>query len=138
MENVNAILVPVSAGELIDKITILRIKASRMTDLDKLNNVRQELAQLEAIAWRALPQSSHSGALAAKLANVNSQLWQVEDDIRKCEGCGDFGPRFVELARTVYRLNDARAEWKRSINIQSGSSLIEEKQYVPYASKSER
>jgi hypothetical protein len=128
----NTILAPVSAGELVDKLTILRIKSARITDTTKLENVHREMDQLEAIAGRILPELDQIEPLVADLAQVNGRLWQVEDDIRQCEACGDFGPQFVELARSVYRLNDQRADLKRRINEHVGSPLVEEKQYSQY------
>jgi hypothetical protein len=122
-------LVPVSWGEVIDKITILRIKAKRIRLAKALANVSYELARLEAIA---APLSAANPALApleAKLANVNARLWDVEDALRDKEKAADFGPSFIELARSVYRLNDERAAIKRSINELVGSSIVEEKSY---------
>jgi tetratricopeptide (TPR) repeat protein len=124
-----ALLVEVSAGELLDKITILEIKSERIRDPAKLGNVRAELAALEG-ARRALPGSPEVAALAAELKAVNEALWQIEDDIRGCERAGDFGPRFVALARAVYRSNDRRAALKRRVNELSGSRLVEEKSYA--------
>lgn len=126
------ILVPVAPGELIDKITILEIKTERIADASKLANVRRELDALEAVRRRAVPASAALAALTAALREVNEALWQIEDDIRDCERDADFGPRFVELARAVYRTNDRRADLKREINLALGSALVEEKSYKPY------
>ncbi|MCF1447487.1 hypothetical protein GOZ83_07690 [Agrobacterium vitis] len=124
--------VPVSWGELIDKITILQIKAERITDEAKRTNVERELSLLNE---RLKPVAAHQGVIAISrdLLSVNTALWEIEDDIRDCERDGDFGPRFVSLARSVYVTNDRRAELKRQINIELGSDIIEEKSYKPYA-----
>lgn len=126
------ILVPISPGELLDKITILRIKSARMTDPAKLANVRHELAQLEA-TWRA------SGAAVpevagdeAALQRVNETLWDIEDEIRDKELAQAFDARFIELARAVYVTNDERAAIKKRVNTRLGSSIVEEKSYRPY------
>ena len=114
------IRVPVSAGELLDKITILRIKAARMTDAAKVANVKHELELLEK-TWR------ESGAAAgdigdeeANLTRVNEALWIIEDDIRDEERAGRFGEKFIELARAVYVTNDERAAIKKRINLALG------------------
>ncbi|MGV1953211.1 DUF6165 family protein [Agrobacterium vitis] len=124
--------VPVSWGELIDKITILQIKAERITVDAKRTNVERELSLLNE---RLKPVAGHQGVIAISrdLLAVNTALWEIEDDIRDCERDGDFGPRFVSLARSVYVTNDRRAELKRQINIELGSDIIEEKSYKPYA-----
>jgi hypothetical protein len=130
----NEIRVPVSPGELLDKITILRIKSSRMGDAGKLANVRAELEALEQI-WNASPYAavdvaSDVGALLA----VNERLWTIEDDIRGKERAKMFDADFVRLARAVYIENDERAAIKRRLNLKLGSSLIEEKSYAEYKS----
>ncbi|MVA58801.1 DUF6165 family protein [Agrobacterium vitis] len=124
--------VPVSWGELIDKITILQIKSERITDEAKRTNVERELSLLNE---RLKPVAGHQGVIAISrdLLSVNTALWEIEDDIRDCERDGDFGPRFVSLARSVYVTNDRRAELKRQINVELGSDIIEEKSYKPYA-----
>jgi hypothetical protein len=124
------IRVPVSPGELLDKLTILRIKAARIADPEKLANVRRELALLEA-AWReALPASvARLGEDEAALARVNAALWDVEDALRECEAAQRFDAEFVALARSVYRHNDERAAIKRRVSAKLGSALIEEKSY---------
>ena len=126
------ILVPISPGELLDKITILRIKAARMSDATKVANVKHELAVLEK-TWR------ESGAAAveigpeeANLTRVNEALWVIEDDIRDEELAGRFGEKFIELARAVYITNDERAAIKKRINLALGSTIVEEKSYKPY------
>lgn len=130
----NEIRVPVSPGELLDKITILRIKSARMRDAGKLANVRIELEALERI-WNASPYgavdvASDVGALLA----VNERLWTIEDDIRDKERAQSFDADFVRLARAVYIENDERAAIKRRLNVKLGSSLIEEKSYAEYKS----
>jgi Flp pilus assembly protein TadD len=124
--------VPTAAGELIDKITILEIKAERLTDPARLRHVRAELEALREVRERALPPSAQLASLTAELRAVNEALWRVEDDIRLCERRQDFGPAFVELARSVYRTNDRRAELKRRLNELLGSDLVEEKSYAAY------
>jgi tetratricopeptide (TPR) repeat protein len=124
------VLVEVAPGELLDKITILQIKAERIGDPDKLRNVHRELAVLTAARDRALPPSEDLAWLTVELKAVNEALWDVEDEVRLCERARDFGPRFVELARSVYRHNDRRAALKRQVNDLLGSSLKEEKSYA--------
>ncbi|MEZ5498505.1 MAG: DUF6165 family protein [Steroidobacteraceae bacterium] len=126
------LLVPVSPGELLDKITILRIKAMRITDTDKLANVRHELQLLER-TWHGAGNSGDSLAKeAAALQRVNERLWDIEDRLRELEARRDFGPAFVELARAVYVTNDERAAIKRRINTALGSVIVEEKSYQAY------
>jgi hypothetical protein len=123
-------LVPISSGELLDKISILRIKDERIEDLEQLQNVRHELRLLQK-AVEALPATEDQVEdWLEELVEVNGQLWEIEDDIRACEAAEDFGPRFIELARSVYRTNDVRARIKREINEATGSDLVEEKSYV--------
>jgi hypothetical protein len=128
----NEIKVPVSPGELLDKITILRIKSARMRDASKLANVRTELEALERI-WSASPYAAIDVAseVSALLA-VNERLWTIEDDIRDKERAQSFDGEFVRLARAVYIENDERAAIKRRLNVKLGSSLIEEKSYADY------
>ena len=126
------ISVPVSYGELLDKISILQIKSERMGDPAKLANVRHELDALE-LAWSAHPAASHDIAvLRAGLKAVNERLWVIEDDIRIREKAQDFGAEFIRLARAVYFENDERARIKRDINLALGSQLVEEKSYQDY------
>jgi hypothetical protein len=128
----NEIKVPISPGELLDKITILRIKSQRMTDSKKLANVRLELEALEE-TWRASAYTAIdvSGDVNALLA-VNERLWSIEDDIRGKERAKAFDEEFVRLARAVYIENDERAAIKRRLNVKLGSSLVEEKSYAEY------
>jgi len=126
------ILVPVSPGELLDKITILRIKAARIVDAAKVANVRVELDLLEK-TWR---EAGCAGFDVARdehaLQEVNERLWDVEDLIRDKEAKQMFDREFIELARAVYFANDERAAIKKRINLQLGSRLVEEKSYKPY------
>ena len=126
------ILVPISPGELLDRIAILRIKAGRMTDPVKLANVRLELELLER-TWAATPHASVDlAADIGALQAVNERLWDIEDGIREKERVQDFGPGFVELARSVYFENDERAAIKKRINTKLGSRIVEEKSYKHY------
>lgn len=129
------ILVPVSFGELLDKIAILQIKSERMSDVAKLANVRAELGALDA-TWLAHPASAQDlGALRAALKAVNERLWVIEDDIRLQEKAGRFGAEFVALARSVYFENDERARIKKQINLALGSAYVEEKSYQDYGQR---
>jgi hypothetical protein len=126
------IAVPVSYGELIDKITILEIKAERIGDAQKLANVRTELDLLNS-TWAADPLAATDiSAERTKLKNVNEALWDIEDHIRVKEKAREFDLEFVELARAVYFRNDDRAAYKREINEKLGSTLVEEKSYENY------
>jgi hypothetical protein len=126
------IRIEIAPGELIDKITILEIKAGRIADAAKHANVLVELTTLTDARAAAIPPDGEIERLAAELKVVNEALWEIEDDIRECDRDGDFGPRFVDLARAVYRTNDRRAELKRAINLHLGARLGEEKSYKPY------
>jgi len=126
------ITVGIAPGELIDKITILEIKSERMTDAAKLENVRIELATLATARDAAILFSAELADLTGELKKINEQLWEIEDDIRDCEREKDFGEKFVELARLVYKSNDRRAALKRDINMLLGSHLVEEKSYSKY------
>ena len=126
------LLVPISPGELIDKITILEIKSERMTDEVKLRNVRAELALLNQ-TWRASAYSAtNSDAEWVGLRDINAELWDIEDDIRDKERAGEFDGEFIRLARAVYVTNDERAAIKKRINLMLGSALVEEKSYKEY------
>ncbi|HZX79674.1 MAG TPA: DUF6165 family protein [Lysobacter sp.] len=126
------ILVPVSFGELLDKIAILQIKSERMKDEAKLANVRKELAALEK-TWMAHPAAGHDIVqLRARLKAVNERLWEIEDDIRVQEKQQAFDAEFIRLARAVYFENDERARIKKDINLALGSSYVEEKSYEDY------
>lgn len=126
------IVIEVPAGELMDKITILEIKATQISDPQKLAHVREELRHLWEVRERKVPNSERLDELVAELEEVNRTLWRVEDAIRDCERKKEFGPDFISLARSVYRENDRRAAIKRSINELTGSRLIEEKLYADY------
>lgn len=127
------ILVPVSFGELLDKIAILQIKSERMSDPAKLANVRNELSALEK-TWMAHPAAGTDIVrLRADLKAVNERLWDIEDDIRLKEKAQSFDEGFVKLARSVYFQNDERARLKREINTALGSAYVEEKSYEDYA-----
>ena len=128
----DTILVPIAPGELLDKITILEIKLERIGDAAKLANVRREFEALDAVRSGKLPASAALDDATARLKAVNEELWVIEDDIRDCERGGDFGAKFVELARAVYRTNDRRAAIKKEINLLLGSDLVEEKSYKEY------
>ncbi len=126
------IQVPVSPGELLDKITILEIKAARMEDPGQRANVKRELELLEA-SWReAVRDDETTARIHGRLRTVNETLWEVEDAIRECERAGAFDQRFVDLARSVYTTNDERARIKRELNRHLGSQIIEEKSYRGY------
>ena len=127
------ILVPISPGELLDKITILRIKSQRIEDVTKLANVRLELELLER-TWQE--SGATTGEVAADeraLQSVNERLWDIEDRIRDKEAVQTFDRDFIELARAVYIANDERAAVKKRINQKLGSRIVEEKSYRPYA-----
>jgi hypothetical protein len=130
------ILVPVSFGELLDKLSILQIKSERMSDPAKLANVRNELAALET-TWAAHPAAAQDvAALRAELKAVNERLWVIEDDIRLKEKAQAFDAEFVKLARSVYFENDIRARVKKDLNLALGSAYVEEKSYQDYGSGS--
>ena len=126
------VLIPVSPGELLDKVTILRIKVARIQDAAKLANVKLELSLLEQI-WKDSGAAAHDVALDERaLENVNERLWDLEDRIRDKEARQTFDREFIELARAVYICNDERAAIKKHINQQLGSRLVEEKSYKQY------
>ena len=130
MENIH---VPVSPGEVLDKITILEIKSERMTDPDKVANVRVELKLLRE-TWAAnINDDEVIRDLHAQLKEINEALWEIEDDIRDKERAKEFDERFIELARAVYFTNDRRSEVKKKLNLHLGSQIIEEKSYQDYA-----
>ena len=130
MHQSTSLLIPISSGELVDKITILKLKLEHLEIEAALTNVRRELLALEAVLdkapWR---KSAEVEALTSKLLLVNSQLWEVEDQLRLHENEKRFDAEFIALARSVYKLNDQRALLKRTINEHSGSMLKEEKSY---------
>jgi len=127
------LLVPLSPGELLDKITILRIKVARIQDAAKLANVKRELALLEQTWKDSGAAAVHDVALDERaLENVNERLWDIEDRIRDKEARQTFDREFIDLARAVYICNDERAAIKKRINLQLGSRLVEEKSYKQY------
>jgi uncharacterized protein YukE len=128
----NEILIPISPGELLDKITILQIKAERIGDPGKVANVRSELARLQKVWAESVSEDDQIRALSAELKSINEALWEIEDDIRDEERNGRFGERFIELARAVYVVNDDRASAKKKVNLHLNSSIVEEKSYQDY------
>ncbi len=123
---------PISAGELLDKITILKIKSEKLNDAAKLKNVQTELNALNIVANASFDYDDSLTKLVDGLQDINAKLWVIEDDIRDCERAGDFGPEFIRLARAVYVSNDVRARLKKEINLLLGSALVEEKSYQAY------
>jgi tetratricopeptide (TPR) repeat protein len=130
--NPKSIPVELAPGELLDKITILQIKAERITDPTKLRNVRSELAFLSAARDRSLPPSEQISALMQELKGVNEAIWDIEDALRACERAQRFDSKFIEQARSVYRNNDRRAAIKRQINEHYAAQFIEEKEHPAY------
>jgi hypothetical protein len=128
----NEILIPISPGELLDKITILQIKAERITDPVKVANVKTELDLLAKIWSETVEIDAEINALTAELKSVNETLWEIEDDIRDEERGRRFGERFIELARAVYVTNDERANAKKKVNLHLNSTIVEEKSYQDY------
>ena len=124
--------VPVSVGEVVDKVTILEIKSDRISDQGKLRNIATELDALRPLVSGGVFDTDEVTALTDALRAVNGELWDIEDDIRAEEAAGRFGERFIELARAVYVTNDRRAELKKKINLATGSELVEEKSYEDY------
>ena len=122
----------ISPGELFDKITILEIKKARFRDKEKLRNVEVELDLLKGVWSENVPSSPELDRLYNELKTVNERLWDIEDDIRRCERSNDFGEAFIGLARSVYRMNDRRSSIKRAINELLGGRIMEEKSYEPY------
>lgn len=131
----DVIKVPVSFGEVLDKITILEIKSERIGDEAKLKNVRLELEELSATWNEAVTDQDAIADLRKQLKAVNEDLWVIEDDIRDQEAAQDFGPRFIELARAVYVTNDKRAAIKKDVNLALGSRFVEEKSYQDYTAR---
>lgn len=126
------IKVPISPGELIDKITILEIKAANISDVAKLANVKVELQLLQETWSTSAYASSDIDAEWKQLRDVNKKLWDIEDDIRDKERQRQFDQEFIELARAVYIRNDERAAVKKQINTKLGSKIVEEKSYAKY------
>ena len=129
MENIK---VPVSPGEVLDKITILEIKSERMSDPDKVHNVKAELSLLQETWNENIRDTREIQSLHAQLKEINEALWEIEDDIRDKERAKEFDDRFIELARAVYVTNDKRSRVKKELNLHLGSEIIEEKSYQDY------
>ena len=128
----NEILIPISPGELLDKITILQIKSERIDDPVKVANVRTELDMLNKVWQESVEADAEIEALTAELKSINEALWDIEDDIRDEERNKRFGERFIELARAVYVTNDERANAKKKVNLHLNSTIVEEKSYQDY------
>jgi hypothetical protein len=128
----NEILIPISPGELLDKITILQIKSERISDATKVANVRTELGMLEQVWSETVEDDEQIRTLSGELKSINEALWEIEDDIRDEERNKRFGDRFIELARAVYVTNDERANAKKKVNLHLNSSIVEEKSYQDY------
>jgi hypothetical protein len=120
---------PISIGELIDKITILEIKAERISNVSKLRNVANELKILRQLKSTAGLDMPNMEPYVRELKALNAALWDIEDEIRELETRQDFGSRFIELARSIYQTNDRRARVKQRINVAFGSEIVEEKSY---------
>jgi hypothetical protein len=127
------IQVPVSPGEVLDKITILEIKSERIDDAEKVANVQRELKLLQA-SWRqAVEQDETVSRIHTELKTINEALWVIEDDIRDKERAREFDQVFIDLARSVYVTNDQRANAKKELNTYLGSEIVEEKSYQDYS-----
>jgi len=131
-QHMNEILIPISPGELLDKITILQIKSERISDATKVANVRTELGMLEQVWSDTVKDDEQIRALSSELKSINEALWEIEDDIRDEERNKRFSDRFIELARAVYVTNDERANAKKKVNLHLNSSIVEEKSYQDY------
>ena len=125
--------VPVSFGEVLDKITILEIKSERIGDPEKLANIGHELEELNRVWEQKLSDPEKVRQEREELKGVNEALWEIEDAIREHEAAGDFGDQFIELARSVYFTNDQRAVIKKRVNLALGSRFVEEKSYQDYS-----
>jgi hypothetical protein len=130
--NMETIKIPISPGELLDKITILEIKSEHIEDAEKRRSVQYELKLLTTAQQDAFKLTDTIADLKVTLKSINQTLWTIEDDIRECERQKDFGNTFIELARSVYKTNDERARVKREINHLLGSAIQEEKSYAAY------
>ena len=128
-----AVMIPASVGEVMDKLTILQIKAERITDSEKLVNIHNEIAALEPVCNAEAYQTETVTNLVIALKGVNEELWDIEDKIRLKEAAKHFDEDFIALARAVYVTNDRRAELKKQINQETGSDLVEEKSYQDYS-----
>ena len=124
-----SLTIPVSFGELIDKITILEIKSERISNLEALRNIEKELEALKKIRNKYIDIDQR---LVSDLKMVNTEIWEVEDELRLCEKEKMFDERFVGMARSVYMFNDRRASLKKQINMRYNSEIKEEKSYSTY------
>jgi len=128
----NQILIPISPGELLDKITILEIKSERIESVEKKANVNNELSMLTKVWTDAVTEDAEITSMRSELKSINEALWDIEDDIRDEERAKRFTEKFIELARSVYVTNDQRADVKKRINIHLKSDIVEEKSYQDY------
>lgn len=128
----NQILIPISPGELLDKITILEIKSERIDSAEKKANVNNELEMLNKVWSDSVSEDSNIILMRKELKSINEALWDIEDDIRDEERDKRFTEKFIELARSVYVTNDQRADVKKRINIHLKSDIVEEKSYQDY------
>jgi len=126
------ILIPISPGELLDKITILEIKSARMESAEKKSNVNKELSMLNEVWAAAVTEDDDIKSMRTEMKSINEALWEIEDDIRDEEHDKRFESRFIELARSVYVTNDQRADVKKRINLYLKSDIVEEKSYQDY------
>ena len=126
------LLTPVSPGEVIDKITILQIKYEKINNKNKLKNIKNELSLLLPLINKKKYETLEIQNLMKNLKKVNHSLWNIEDNIREKENFKEFDDEFIELARSVYKTNDKRAEIKKKINLLTKSDIIEEKSYKKY------
>ena len=129
----NQILIPISPGEFLDKITILEIKSERIASTEKKANVDKELSMLNEVWANAVTEDTEITSMRAELKSINETLWDIEDDIRDEERAKRFSERFIELARSVYVTNDQRADVKKRINLHLKSDIVEEKSYQDYS-----
>ena len=128
-KKMDKILAEISAGELFDKITILEIKKAKISNKEKLNDIERELSSLNETVKKFIPDQSDVSKYIDDLKNINFRLWDIEDGKRAAEKNKDFGDKFIELARNVYKLNDERAKIKLAINTSLGSNIKEVKSY---------
>ncbi len=127
----DSIKVPISVGELVDKLTILKIKSERISDLQKLDNIMQEYKMLSSLSEYGQIETDVNEEFI-ELYTVNLKIWNLEDSVRECERTGTFDSRFVDVAREIYKTNDRRAQIKKKINLKYESGIIEEKSYKEY------
>ena len=126
------ILIPISPGELLDKITILEIKSERIESAEKKSYVNKELALLNSVWHESVSDDAELQSMREELKSINESLWVIEDDIREEERNKRFGDRFIELARSVYVTNDQRSNVKKRVNLHLKSEIVEEKSYKDY------